>query len=283
MRTIVISATLAVVAALALTACGSGAKTTTLARYSSVEQIVSALNHGGLACTGGSSNAPVVSGASSETLCNFTPSDTALIDVFLGTVSNATVMQNSASTGTEQLWSDVGPNWWVQASHTYAERAQAILGGRIIAGPWNPLQAQASQTQAGPSCTQQVTSWLAEQDGSGLGLHTMQQDINDMMFDLAAYQKYDSSDTGAGQNFLSVLSNNTNDASYISTEIPSCADSNGTWQAFLNDATDASNDIAGTAQADSDVSATISDFNSLKEELASTAPGANITGLIANP
>lgn len=109
--------------------------------------MVAALKHGGLACTGGSNNTPVVSGASSETLCNFTSSEQVLIDVFPGTVSTATVLRNSVSTGTEQIWSDVGPNWWVQTSHAYVKRVQAILGGRIVAGPWHPSQTQASQTQ----------------------------------------------------------------------------------------------------------------------------------------
>ena len=48
------------------------------------------------------------------------------------------VLKNSASTGTEQIFSVVGPNWWVQVSHAYANRVKAILGGGIIAGPWHP-------------------------------------------------------------------------------------------------------------------------------------------------
>ena len=94
-------------------------------------------------------NTPVVSGATSETLCDLSSSGRALIDVFSGTVSSATVLKNSVSTGTEQIFSVVGPNWWVQVSHAYASRAQAILGGRIIAGPWHP---QAPST-ASPSPT----------------------------------------------------------------------------------------------------------------------------------
>ena len=106
--------------------------------YSSAQQVVAALSRGGLPCTGGNYNTPVVSGATSETLCDLSSSGQALIDVFSGTVSSATVLKNSVSTGTEQIFSVVGPNWWVQVSHAYASRARAILGGRIIAGPWHP-------------------------------------------------------------------------------------------------------------------------------------------------
>jgi hypothetical protein len=106
--------------------------------YSSAQQVVTALGRRGLPCTGGSHNTPVVSGATSETLCDLSPSGQALIDVFSGIVSNATVLKNSVSTGTEQIFSVVGSNWWVQVSHADASRVQAILGGRIIAGPWHP-------------------------------------------------------------------------------------------------------------------------------------------------
>lgn len=72
------------------------------------------------------------------------------IDVFPNTVSNATVQKNSVSTGSQQIWSDVGPNWWIESSHTYAEHAQSLLGGRLVAGPWHPA---AAETAAAPAAT----------------------------------------------------------------------------------------------------------------------------------
>jgi hypothetical protein len=115
--------------------------------YSSAQQLVAALRRGGLPCTGGNYSTPVVSGATSETLCDLSSSEQTLIDVFSRTVSKATVLRNSVSTGTEQIFSVVGPNWWVQVSHSYASRVKAILGGRIIAGPWHP---QAQPTPSPP-------------------------------------------------------------------------------------------------------------------------------------
>jgi hypothetical protein len=50
--------------------------------YSSVQDVINALNRGGLPCTGGTSGTPVVKGATSERLCNFDSSSQALIDVF---------------------------------------------------------------------------------------------------------------------------------------------------------------------------------------------------------
>jgi hypothetical protein len=117
--------------------------TRTTFRYSSAQQLVAALRRGGLPCTGGNYSTPVVSGATSETLCDLSSSEQALIDVFPRTVSKAMVLRHSVSTGTEQIFSVVGPNWWVQVSHAYASRVRAILGGRIIAGPWH-RQAQST-------------------------------------------------------------------------------------------------------------------------------------------
>lgn len=134
-----VTAAAAALLAFPLAACSSGSSSTaSAARYSSAAEVVAALKHGHLPCAGGDDLTPVVKGATAETLCNFTPDETGLIDVFPGNVSNATVLQNSVSTGSQQIFSDVGPNWWVQASHAYAKRVQAILGGRIVAGPWHP-------------------------------------------------------------------------------------------------------------------------------------------------
>jgi hypothetical protein len=115
--------------------------------YSSAQQLVAALRRGGLPCAGGNYSTPVVSGATSETLCDLSSSEQALIDVFPRTVSKAMVLKNSVSTGTEQIFSVVGPNWWIQVSHAYDSRVKAILGGRIIAGPWHP---QAQSTPSPP-------------------------------------------------------------------------------------------------------------------------------------
>jgi len=119
--------------------------------YSSAQQLVASLRRGGLPCTGGDYSTPVVSGATSETACDLSSSEQTLIDVFPRTVSKAMVLKNSASTGTEQIFSVVGPNWWVQVSHAYANRVKAILGGGIIAGPWHP------QAQSTPSPSPTLT------------------------------------------------------------------------------------------------------------------------------
>ena len=121
----------------------------------------------------------MVSGASSEASCNFTASESPLIDVFPGTVTTTQVLRNSVSTGTEKIWSDVGPNWWVQTTLPYAKRIQKALGGRIIGGPWNPPSA-ASQAPAPPpaatTCDSQVSTW-AQNSGASQD-QTVSNDIN---------------------------------------------------------------------------------------------------------
>jgi hypothetical protein len=121
--------------------------------YSSVQDVINALNRGGLPCTGGTSGTPVVKGATSETLCNFDSSSQALIDVFPRThlVSSAEVLTNSVSTGTQQIWTVHGSNWWVQTDNTYDQRVQGILGGKILAGPWHP------QAESTPSASPRLT------------------------------------------------------------------------------------------------------------------------------
>jgi hypothetical protein len=143
--------TLALTAAFALGAAGCGAGAVTAARYSSAQQVIAALDHGGMRCTGGSDNTPVVSGATSESSCNLSASDSPLIDVFPGTVTTAMVLRNSISTGTQKIWSDVGPNWWIQTTRAYANRIQKLLGGRVIGGPWHPP----SVSQPAPAATTQ--------------------------------------------------------------------------------------------------------------------------------
>jgi hypothetical protein len=142
-----------------LSACGAGAVTS--GRVSSARQVVATLDRAGLRCTGASySNPPGVSGATSEVACYRNGGNTEFfIDVFPGTVTTATVLRDSVSTGTEKIWSDVGPNWWVQTTHSYAERIQKAIGGRIVGGPWNPQP-------AAPAPPDPLTTW---QDGRGYG------------------------------------------------------------------------------------------------------------------
>jgi len=127
---------IAAVAAVLAAGCGSGSSgTATASRYSSARQIVAALDHAGLRCTGAYYGTPQAAGASSEAVCNFGYSASAVIDVFPGTLSAGVALQNSVSTGPERIWNVAGPNWSVQTSHYYAGRVQAILGGHVIAGP----------------------------------------------------------------------------------------------------------------------------------------------------
>jgi hypothetical protein len=101
MKTRIITAAIAAGLALAATGCGSG--TVTAARYSSVRQVIAALDHGGMRCTGAEySNPPVVKGAISEASCDFRGLSNTLIDVFPGTVTTAQVLQNSISTGPQE-------------------------------------------------------------------------------------------------------------------------------------------------------------------------------------
>jgi hypothetical protein len=142
------------VCALAVAACSSTAAshasvpTHAAATYSTVEDVLNALSGGGLPCTGGDASlTPVVQGATSEIECNFDPNSLVLVDVFPAghSASPAEVLTNSVSTGTEQIWTVYGANWWVQTDTTYDHRVQRILGGMILAGPWHPA------TQAAPS------------------------------------------------------------------------------------------------------------------------------------
>ena len=135
------------VCAVAVAACSSAAAsqasapTHAAATYSTVEDVLNALSGGGLPCTGGdASQTPVVPGATSEIECNFDPNSLVLVDVFpVGhSVTQAEVLTNSVSTGTEQIWTVYGANWWVQTDTTYDHRVQGILGGTILAGPWHP-------------------------------------------------------------------------------------------------------------------------------------------------
>jgi hypothetical protein len=143
----------AAVCALAVAACSSAAAshasapTHAAATYSTVEDVLNALSSGGLPCTGGDASlTPVVQEATSEIGCNFDPNSLVLVDVFPAghSVSPAEVLTNSVSTGTEQIWTVYGANWWVQTDTTYDHRVQGILGGTILAGPWHPATTQAT-------------------------------------------------------------------------------------------------------------------------------------------
>ena len=149
---------LAIAASAGLAGCGGSVPATV--RYSSARQVIAALDHLGLRCGGASySSTPVVHGATSEASCSFKASTSQLIDVFPGSVTTATVLRNSVSTGTEKIWSDVGPNWWVQTTRAYARRVQKILGGRIIGGPWHPPGSVTLSYSQGASICRDLNSW----------------------------------------------------------------------------------------------------------------------------
>jgi hypothetical protein len=129
----------AAAAGIALAGCGggSGTGTPTAVRYTSAQKLVAALDHGGMPCTGAfyskSSSTQDVSSAAS---CSFKGA-VQLIDVFSGTVTTKMVLQATASSGTEQIWSDVGPNWLIETSKATAQLAHKAIGGRVVAGPWH--------------------------------------------------------------------------------------------------------------------------------------------------
>jgi hypothetical protein len=149
---------LAVVTLAGLAGCGSSVPAA--ARYSSAEQVVAALDHGGLRCGGASySTPPVVHGAVSEASCSFGSMASQLIDVFPGTVTVAMVLRNSMSTGTKKIWSDVGPNWWIQTTSAYARHVQKMLGGRVIGGPWHPPGSVSLSYSQGASICNNLNAW----------------------------------------------------------------------------------------------------------------------------
>ena len=127
---------IAVVAGCGGNACGSSSPAASATRYSSAAQVVAALKHDQMPCTGGSYDTPVVQGATSETQCNFDSNDLGLIDVFPDNASTATVLKNSVSTGTQQIFSDVGPNWGRQPARLTlsASRACSVAGSSRVRG-----------------------------------------------------------------------------------------------------------------------------------------------------
>ena len=123
---------LAAAGAVAVLAIGCGSSASTARKtphYSSVQQIGAALKKGHLPCSGMSaSGTPVVAGATSEALCDLSKPGAGLIDVFpsTATITTNTVLKNSVSTGSEEIWNVVGPNWIVQTTQGYAKRIQKI-------------------------------------------------------------------------------------------------------------------------------------------------------------
>jgi hypothetical protein len=120
-----------------------------------VQQVSAALKKGHLPCVGFSaSGTPVVAGATSEASCDLSKPGADLIDVFPSTVTTTTVLENSISTGSEEIFNVVGPNWIVQTTRQYAKHVQKILGGKIIPGPWRTVDPQylpgAASSAAGP-------------------------------------------------------------------------------------------------------------------------------------
>lgn len=263
---------------LAAAGCGGSSGTVAASRYSSARQVIAALDHGGLPCTGPSYATPVVPGASSEASCNLSASENPLIDVFPGTVTTAAVLRNSVSTGTQKIWSDVGPNWWVQTSSAYVKRVQKILGGRVVGGPWHPPSAPqpvqpsapqpaqaATSPAASPSCAQQVANWKGTPGAQALNQAlTVLQSI--------------SSDGQVG-NYTAVAADLDQLGAVASTmqgnPVPSCADGHNYWgqitQAMQNAASTSSgvgnDDPSAIQQATADTSQFAADAGSLISEL----------------
>jgi hypothetical protein len=128
------------VLALLLAACGSsGAKT-----YKTATEVVEALGAGGMTLQCPNADSPagqtVVHGAISENMCYLGSGNSVsyLIDVFPGTVSKSKLIANSVSTGDEQIFSVLGPNWWVETDGAHVNQVQKILGGTVVAGVWKP-------------------------------------------------------------------------------------------------------------------------------------------------
>ncbi len=127
----------AAVAGMAVTGCGGSSSngTPTAAKYPTAQKLVAALNQGGMACTGAYySKAAVLPGVTSTATCTYkgTPQ---LVYVFSGSVSNKTVLQTTASTSSERIYSDVGPNWMIETSKAFGEVARKAVGGKLVAGP----------------------------------------------------------------------------------------------------------------------------------------------------
>lgn len=156
-RTTITAAVLA--AGIILAGCGGAHPAATAKSYASAEQVIAALAKSGLPCTGAQYGTPVVKGASSETECNFGDNDVELIDVFPTSyiVTASEVSANSVSTGSQQILTVYGPNWWVQTSSTYDHRVQKILGGKILAGPWHPPSSAPSSSPSSSTLDPAVT------------------------------------------------------------------------------------------------------------------------------
>jgi len=234
-------------AALAIGASGPGA--VTAVRYSSAQQVIAALDHGNLRCVGAQySTPPVVSGATSEASCNFSASENPFIDVFPGTVTTAMVLRNSVSTGTEKIWSDVGPNWWVQTTRAYVKRVHKILGGRVVGGPRHPPSA--SQPAPAPAtsapaaqppsvssgaCRKRFTRWIKGD---------VRYEIYSIEDSLTSFNQASSVYTAV--TFLDVAAMGARLAGHW--PIPAYADPGGYWQLYLGDIRQAARD-AGTPPA----------------------------------
>jgi hypothetical protein len=145
-RTIITAVVLA--AGIILAGCEGAHHVATAEPYRSAKQVVAALAKGGLPCTGPQYGTPVVKGASSETECDFASNELELVDVFPAShiVNASEVSVNSVSTGSQQIVTVYGPNWWVQTDSTYDHRVQKILGGKILAGPWHPSSSAPSSS-----------------------------------------------------------------------------------------------------------------------------------------
>jgi hypothetical protein len=258
---------------------GSGPGAVTAVRYSSANQVIVALDRGDLRCAGAQySTPPVVSGATSEASCNFSASESPFIDVFPGTVTTAMVLRNSVSAGTEKIWSDVGPNWWVQSTRAYVKRVQKILGGRVVGGPWHPSSASQSApapatsapAAASPSCAQRVQDWKGTR-----GAQAVSQALTVLQSISADGQAGNFAATAADLDQLGAVA-----TTMQGNPVPSCADGHHYWRkmtrAMQGEASEAagvaSEDTASIQQATVDNSRLAADTAALIRELKQEGP-----------
>ena len=230
-----------VTASILLAACGGAHHTDTANSYTSAEQVAAALAKGGLPCTGAQYGTPVVKGASSEALCNFSSNDLTLIDVFPAShsVTASEVSSNSVSTGSQQIITVYGPNWWVQTDSTYDHRVQKILAGKILAGPWHP--SSSSSQSSSPSTTDPAITVC--QDFAGIE-STLTTDLNTVEANPSA--------GATGPNSITPLGNTLNkygdDMSHWSYVVNQAVD-NGTTLASVALANDLGDAGIATVQA----------------------------------
>jgi len=134
---------LASVAAISVAGCGGGGTSSSggggtssggAQRYSSVQDVVTALVNGGFQCTQ-AYYSKSASGPESGGTCTYHGAPQ-VITVSRSAVTTKMVLADMLPTKpADQVWSDVGPNWWVESSKATAKLIQKAIGGRLVAGP----------------------------------------------------------------------------------------------------------------------------------------------------